>query len=82
MTSSQFTIPALPSMSVPFLENVPILFIIFVMFFIVYVIMSVVLVYHWGQYGTHKGMMIFVEAVFTVVSVGLLTVAFLALNYY
>ncbi|MDQ5969342.1 MAG: hypothetical protein QG579_499 [Patescibacteria group bacterium] len=82
MTSSQFTIPALPKISVPFLENLPVLFIIFVAFFTVYIIVSVILIYHWTQYGTHKGTMIFAETAFILVSAGLFTVAFLALSYY
>lgn len=82
MTSSQVTIPAFPKISVPFLENLPVLFIIFVAFFTVYIIVSVILIYHWTQYGTHKGTMIFAETAFILVSAGLFTVAFLALSYY
>ncbi len=82
MTSSQFTIPSISNVSISFIENLPILLIIFVAFFTVYIIVSVILAYHWTQYGTHKGTIVFAETIFVLVSVGLFVVAFLALNSY
>lgn len=82
MTFSQLTIPTFTNISIPFLKDIPFLFIIFITFFIVYAIVSIILIYHWSQYGTHKGTMLFTEILFLTISLCLFTVAFLALNYY
>lgn len=82
MTSSSFTVPAIPNLSIPFLANIPVLFMIFISFFVVYVIVSIILMYHWSHYGTHRGVMVFVETLFVSVSVGLFIFTFLALSYY
>lgn len=82
MTSSDFSIPAFPEIHIPFLAEVPVLFVIFISSFIIYVIISIILMYHWSQYGTHRGVIVFAQALFVIVSVVLFILAFLALSNY
>jgi len=82
MDLPQITIPYLSDMAIPFLTNIPILLIVFISFLVVYIIFSVILIYHWTAYGMHNGTILFAETVFTAVSLVLLIMAFLALNYF
>jgi hypothetical protein len=50
---------------------------IFLIFFILYLIVSIVLFYHWQTYGMRNTMIIGAELLFSVVSICLFTSAFL-----
>jgi len=79
---NQFIVPNIPGVSLTFLNNTPILLIIFIVFFVVYAIVSAVLIYHWFEYGMNSVKVALAETVYVVVSLVLLTISFLALNYY
>ena len=78
----KLSIPALPFDKLSFLLNVPILLIIFAIFFVFYAIVSIVLFYHWSEYGMRHAGIYLAEAIFMVVSVLLFVVAGLALHYF
>ena len=52
------------------------------LFFMVYLILSVVLMYHWSAYGMRSFGIFVGEAVFTFVSIVLFALAFMALTYF
>ena len=83
----QFDLPALPFQSLPFdkllfLLNTPVLIVIFVLFSIVYAIVSIVLIYHWSSYGMRSAGVLIAETLFIFVSVILFGVASFALYYF
>lgn len=81
-TLSQNSMPGLKAISFTFLSNMPVLLSIFVVFIVGYIIVSIVLFYHWSAYGMqHRGILL-AEALYTAVSVVLLGVASLALHYF
>lgn len=81
MDLSQVILPVFPNISLSFLANTPLLLIIFIAFFIVYLIITIVLVYHWVEYGMRNGAVVLAELVFVLVSTVLFIISFLALNY-
>lgn len=59
-----------------------VLTIILGLFFVVYLIVSVALYYHWSKYGMSHPGVILAQSVFALGSVILFTVAVLSINYY
>jgi hypothetical protein len=49
-------------------------------FFAIYALVSIILMYHWRRYGMKNSAIIFAEALFTFVSVGLFAVASISLG--
>jgi hypothetical protein len=82
MLSSQVILSSFPSVPMSFLANTTILLIILIVFFVVYSIVSAVLLYHWSEYGMRSGAVFLAKTVFTLVSLVLFTISFLALNYF
>ena len=60
----------------------PILMIVFVVFFLVYSVLSGVIIYHWNAFGMKSGGIVIAESVFLFVSVVLFVVAGLTITYY
>ena len=82
MQLAPLTMPPLPFINTAFLVNVPVLVIILVLFFIVYTIISSLLMYHWTAYGMYSGAVMFTMLLFLFVSVGLFSTAVLGIGYF
>lgn len=85
----QLEFPQLPMIKFPFsndliafLLNTPALLIILTIFFIFYVVVSGVLVYHWNAYGMRSGGILIAKTFYIFVSVVLFIIAGLALYYF
>ncbi|HBD24807.1 MAG: hypothetical protein A2566_00080 [Candidatus Zambryskibacteria bacterium RIFOXYD1_FULL_40_13] len=81
MQLSQYLGPILPDFVTSFLAGIPVFLIILVIFFIMYCIVSVILIYHWTQYGMKSVTVLFAETLFVFVSLFLFTLSFMSLNY-
>lgn len=68
--------------SFPISIGKPLLWVIFALFFIGYVIVSGVLIYHWRKYGMNNKNIVFAETLFIIVSVILFGSAFFALTLF
>ena len=74
--------PNLPFLKLSFILNVPVLTGALIIFFIGYVILTSVLMYHWSAYGMrHQGVLI-ARTLFLLVSAVLFIIALLALSYF
>jgi len=82
MQIAPLTMPSLPFVNAAFFVNVPVLLGILVIFFIVYAIISSLLVYHWTAYGMYSITVMVTMLLFIFVSVGLFSVAALAIGYF
>lgn len=76
------SLPSLPIDKLLFLINTPVLLVIFVLFSIVYAIVSIILIYHWTTYGMRSAGILIAETLFIFISVVLLIITFMALNYF
>ncbi len=65
-----------------YFDNVPILMIVFIVFSIIYFIVSCVLFYHWSRYGMKSSGVIIAEILYISVSLALFLFASLALSSY
>lgn len=75
------SIPALPKLSFNFLASKPILLIVFVVFLILYSILSSVLLYHWSAYGMKSHGILVGKTLFLFVSFVLIVVSLLSITY-
>ena len=75
-------IPALPHISWSVFINTPILIIILTLFFIVYAIITSILMYHWSAYGMKSSGILVGQTLFLFVSVILFVIAGLAVHYF
>ncbi|MFA5889133.1 MAG: hypothetical protein WCW47_03005 [Candidatus Paceibacterota bacterium] len=82
MEPPPFIIPALPNFMSSFFSTTPILPIVLGLFFVLYVIVSAALIYHWSEYGMYSAKVILAETTFVIVSVTLFVISTIALNYY
>lgn len=82
MPTPQLLLPSFPNISLSFLVNTQVLLVVLVLFFILYAIISLVLFYHWSEYGMRSGGILLTETLFSLVSVVLFTIAGLAIYYY
>lgn len=82
MQTSQIIATVFPHVSLSFLSTTPILLVLLIIFIILYVIVSLVLFYHWSEYGMGSSVILFAKTVFIAVSLILFTVSFIALNYF
>ncbi len=74
-------LPGFPQVNLSWLFSSPLLIVIFILFSLIYAIITVVLFYHWYQYGMkHRGILI-AEALFVLVSFVCFGVSLTALNY-
>lgn len=62
--------------------NKPVLLGIFLIFFVIYFILSAVLFYHWHAYGMRSRGIVVAETLFFIVSIGLFVSAGLSIFYY
>ena len=74
--------PAFPHIHASFLINAPVLLVILFLFFIIYSIITGVLLYHWSAYGMRNAGIIAAESLFLLVSFSLFTVSGLAIYYF
>ncbi len=74
--------PVLPNFEASFLIGKPMLIVVYVVFILLYVLLSAVLIYHWSEFGMKSREVIFAESLFTLVSVILLLVAGLSIFLY
>lgn len=65
-----------------YILNRPVLFIVFCLFFLVYSVLTAVLVYHWNNYGMRSKGILFAESLFFLVSISLFVVAGLSIYYF
>ncbi|HEY4505228.1 MAG TPA: hypothetical protein VJG67_00855 [Candidatus Paceibacterota bacterium] len=82
MQSPLFSLPALPDIDLSLFINKPVFVAILVFFFVIYTIISSVLMYHWSSYGMRSAGVVIGETIFVLVSLALFTVAGLAINYF
>ena len=82
MDSSVISLPSLPSINFAVVVSSTVLLIVLGVFFIIYLIISSVLFYHWNAYGMGSRGIVFGESIFLIVSVCLFVVAFLSASYY
>ena len=82
MTPPLITLPTLPAIHVSFVLSTPALFAILSLFFLVYLVVSGVLFYHWTSYGMGSHGIYVGEILFVSVSIILFFVAFVSANYY
>ena len=75
-------VPDFLKINISFLAGGTILWIIFILFFIVYVVIASVLLYHWHAYGMKGKAVLFAESLFIFVSVVLFTVSGLAIYFF
>lgn len=82
MQLPSLTLPSLPSVNLSFIINSSVLTLILSLFFVLYLIVSIVLFYHWISYGMRSAGIVVAEVLFSMVSVTLFVVAGLAIHYY
>jgi len=84
MEFPKFVMPAFPNfhISMATFINTPVLWIIFGIFFIVYALISIVLVYHWIAYGMKSRGVIIGAVLFISVSIVLFSVSLSAIYYF
>ncbi len=80
-------IPILPitdmsSFKIFYLVNKPVLIFISVGFFVIYLIISGILKYHWHNYGMRNPGIIFAQSIFFLVSIILFVILGLSIHYY
>ena len=73
---------SLPVLSLPIVISSQALFILLALFFVVYAIISGVLVYHWSAYGMRSAGIVVAELLFLMVSIALFVFSILAIYYY
>lgn len=74
--------PSLPGLNMNFFLGTQFLFVVLGVFFIIYLLISLVLFYHWTAYGMGSRGIVFSEIVFLAFSVLLFITAFLSATYY
>ncbi len=82
MESPIISLPTLPSLHFAVALSPAVLMGILILFFILYLIVSSVLFYHWTTYGMGSHGILVGEILFLLVSVLLFLVAFLSATYY
>lgn len=75
------TLPTLPHPNLAFL-NQPILSTLFSLYAVIYLIVTLILMYHWNSYGMKSQGVLVAESLFLTVSATLFTVAILAIRYF
>lgn len=83
----EFQAPLLPELNMPinimpYVLNIPVFTILLVIFFIFYVVISGVLMYHWSAYGMKSTGILVAETFYIFVSLVLFAMAGLALYYF
>ena len=76
------TLPPIPHFATTILVSLPVLLGIFVLFLIVYCVISSVLIYHWVAYGMGSAGIWVGAALYIFVSLSLFFVSFSALHYF
>jgi len=76
------SLPSFSTFHISILINKPILVGVFVIFFILYSIVSGVLLYHWSAYGMRSPGIVVAESFFFFVSIVLFVFAGLSIYYY
>ena len=82
MELPQFVIPGLEHINLSWIINRPVLLIILGLFFVIYAIMTWVLMYHWSAYGMKSHGILVAKTLFLFVSTLLFVVSGLALTYF
>lgn len=82
MELPKLSLPAFPNIHLSFFINLPVLMAILVLFFVVYSIISYVIIYHWSTYGMKSHGILVAETFFLFVSVVLFVTSGLALYYF
>lgn len=82
METPLITLPALPAFHFTFAFSPALLLGILAIFFLLYLVISAVLFYHWTAYGMGSHGILVGETLYVVVSVALLIVAFISASYY
>ncbi|OHA93588.1 MAG: hypothetical protein A3H52_02305 [Candidatus Zambryskibacteria bacterium RIFCSPLOWO2_02_FULL_39_26] len=73
---------SLPTISLSFFINPTALFVILLLFFIFYLILSIILMYHWSAYGMRSPGILVGETLFISVSLVLFMISSLAIFYF
>ncbi len=76
------TIPSLPGLHLDLFLGSSFLFIVLIVFFVIYLLISLVLFYHWTAYGMGSRGIVFGEIIFLTFSLLLFVTAFLSASYY
>ena len=79
---SDFIMPVFPHINLPLFINKPVLLGILALFFIVYSVITGVLMYHWSAYGMKSQGVLVAETFFLFVSVILFVIAGLGISYF
>lgn len=82
MELSQFNFPDFLNIDISFMFSTQVLLIVLVLFFIIYAIVSGVLIYHWSAYGMRSPGILVAETLFLFVSMALFVFAGLAISYF
>ena len=82
MNTPPLILPSLPHISASILLNKPLIMLILLLFFVVYSIISYILLYHWKAYGMKSRGIIIAEVLFFSVSIVLFIISGLAINYF
>jgi hypothetical protein len=81
MEISKFKFPEFSNISMASFINVPLLTILLGLFFVIYIIISAVLIYHWKAYGMKSRGVLLAESLFLFVSLVLFVVSITSLYY-
>ncbi len=82
MDNSSLIFPVIPTFESTFLVGTSTLVLIYIVFIMIYVVLSAVLIYHWSEFGMKSPEVVFAKSLFTLVSIILLSVAGLSIFYY
>ena len=82
MELPKLSMPAFPHIQASIFVNRPVLLVIFAMFFIVYAVITWVLMYHWSAYGMKSQGILVTETLFLFVSAVLFVVAGFGIYYF
>ena len=81
MNLTKLDFSTLSKLASTYFLNKSIMFGFLALFFIVYAIISAIIMYHWSSYGMDSKGIIIGRSLFLIVSVSLFLIAILALNY-
>ncbi len=82
MEIPQLTLPSLPKIHFGVAATRPILYFVLIIFFVFYIIVSSVLMYHWTRYGMRSHGILVGKTLYIFVSAILFLISVLSLTYY
>lgn len=82
METTTFSFPQIPGFSLHIVFNRPMLMVVFVIFFLIYAVLSSVIFYHWSAYGMRSAGIMFARSLFIFVSIVLFVMAGFSIFYF